>query len=397
MSRVGNAHKKYKIRQLYFMTKKTCFSSIVFNDNYKNKLAEKMTSTIGIIEGEGIGPDLLKASLTVLGAIKTITSHCFDIQYSNYVGFEQNKGFKYPLDSKLIEFCNKIFSLNGAILAGPGGGRFVYNLRREFDLFCKLNPVKPCALLSNISRIKADFLKNIDIIIVRENISGLYFGKTNYLEKTPENECLEYTFSYSSAEVNRIIKIAAKIASVRQGKLMIVTKEGGIPEISKLWHQCAEKIAMEEGIKYTIANIDYAAYYLIQHAQELDVIVAPNLFGDVLVDVSALLLGSRSLSYSANYSAQGASVYQTNHGAAFDLVGKNLANPIAQISSLAMMLRENFGLAQESFLIEQAIRNVWLEGWRTIDVMESGCNQIGTQEMATRIADAVIQLATKNN
>ncbi len=350
---------------------------------------------IGIIEGEGIGLDLLKASIKVLSALASISNHNFTIQYSDYLGRDGVNGFHDPLDKDLIDFCQNIFRNQGAILAGPGGGRFVYNLRRQFDLFCKINLVKPFSVLANIGRIKADFVKDIDIVIVRENVSGLYFGQENYYQE--EKSRLEHRFSYSYTEVKRIITIAAQIAATRKGKLMVVTKEGGVPQISQLWRKCTEEIAAEIDIEYTITNIDYAAYYLIQHAQDVDVMVASNLFGDILVDVSALLLGSRGLSYSANYSAQGASVYQTNHGAAFDLVGKDLANPTAQISSMAMMLRENFGLVDESFLIEQAMISVWQKGWRTIDMMEAGCTQVGTQEMAERIADAVVKLASGNN
>jgi 3-isopropylmalate dehydrogenase len=291
------------------MTESYFYSNFVFKNSSLFESTGSQNLTIGIIEGEGVGPDLLKASLKVLAALETITPHSFTIKHSNYVGFVRGNGFKDPLDAELVDFCQQIFSAKGAILAGPGGGRFVYNLRREFDLFCKLNPVKPCPILSNISRIKADFLKNVDIMIVRENTSGLYFGKVKSNAEVKEDERLEHTFSYSEQEVKRIIKIAAQIAAQRQGKLMVVSKEGGIPELSNLWHRCADEIAGNLGIEYSVVNIDYAAYSLVQHAQTIDVIVAPNLFGDVLVDVSALLLGSRSLSYSANYSAQGASVY----------------------------------------------------------------------------------------
>lgn len=372
-----------------------CLSKFIFQiESDVNNQKKNLSFRLGIIEGEGVGLDLLQASLKILSALETVTSHSFEIIYSNNVGRDGENGFKDPLTPDLISFCDRIFNSQGAILAGPGGGRFVYNLRSQFDLFCKLNLVKPFPALKNIGRLKPDYLKNVDLVIVRENIAGLYFGEINSPPIQSENCRLEHSFSYSTAEVKRIIKIAAEIAATRKGKLMVVTKEGGVPEISQLWRKCTEEIASEIDIKYTITNIDYAAYYLIQHAQEVDVMVAPNLFGDVLVDVSALLLGSRGLSYSANYSSNGASVYQTNHGAAYDLVGKDLANPVAQIMSMTMMLRENFGLVTESFLIEQAINQVWSQGYRTADIIEPGCTLIGTQEMAERIADTVVNLVS---
>ena len=377
--------------------KSPCLSKFIFQLDSDFKLKKNFPFPIGIIEGEGVGLDLLQASLKVLSALETVTTHSFEIIYSNNVGRNGKNGFKEPLDPDLISFCEKIFNFQGGILAGPGGGRFVYSLRRQFDLFCKLNLVKPFPALKNIGRLKYDYLKNVDIVIVRENVAGLYFGEINSPPIQSEHCRLEYSFSYSLAEVKRIIKIAAEIAASRKGKLMVVTKEGGVPEISQLWRQCTEEIASEIDIEYTISNIDYAAYYLIQHAQEVDVMVAPNLFGDVLVDVSALLLGSRGLSYSANYASSGASVYQTNHGAAFDLVGKDAANPVAQIMSMTMMLRENFGLVTESLLIEQAINQVWAQGYRTADIIEPGCTIIGTQEMAERIADTVVDLVSNPN
>jgi 3-isopropylmalate dehydrogenase len=145
----------------------------------------------------------------------------------------------------------------------------------------------------------------------------------------------------------------------------------------------------------TFANVDLAAYRLLQHPRELDVVVAPNLFGDVLADLGGVLLGSRGLSFSGNFAAGGASVYQTNHGAAHDLAGKDRANPVGQVLSLAMLLRESFGLAAEAALVERAVAEVYRLGFRTDDVAEAGCRAIGTREMAERIAAAVLDLAAQ--
>jgi 3-isopropylmalate dehydrogenase len=322
-----------------------------------------------------------------------VSEYSFKIKNVGAVGLDSNNRFKEPLDPQLVKFFAGIFSEGGAILAGPGGGRFVYSLRQQFDLFCKLNPVQPCHDLIDSSRLKPEYVGGVDILIVRENVSGLYFGKSNLSPERGRDYRLEYRFSYSRQEVCRILQVAAKIASIRRGHLTVVTKEGGVPEISQLWRECAVEIAGKVGIDYTITNIDYAAYYLIQHAQKLDVVVAPNLFGDVLADVSALLLGSRGLSYSGNFSSEGASVYQTNHGAAFDIAGQDRANPVAQILSMAMMLRESFALAREANLIEKAVRQVWHQGYRTADIEEKCCRLIGTQEMAGRIAQSTIELA----
>src|SRR5262249_12351769 len=142
-------------------------------------------------------------------------------------------------------------------------------------------------------------------------------------------------------------------------------------------------------------NFDHAAYSLIQHGQEFDVIVAPNLAGDVIGDVGAVLMGSRALPCSGNFSQTGAAVYQTTHGTGYDLVGKNRANPAAQILSLCMLLKESFGLIKEAQLIEDVLREVWRQGWRTFDLMEPGYRQIGTVEMGERVAETLIDIQAK--
>jgi 3-isopropylmalate dehydrogenase len=136
-----------------------------------------------------------------------------------------------------------------------------------------------------------------------------------------------------------------------------------------------------------MVDIDLLVYCLIQETPRFDVIAAPNLFGDVLADLGAVLLGGRGLSFSGNYNQSGYAVYQTNHGAAYDLAGLDRANPVAQILSLAMMLRESFGLAYQAEVIAEAVRSVWREGWRTADMHTPGTRIVGTQEMSVRIAD----------
>ena len=165
-------------------------------------------------------------------------------------------------------------------------------------------------------------------------------------------------------------------------------KDGGVPAISEIWRDCAVAAARAAGVECSFANVDLAAYLLIQHAHNLDVIVAPNLFGDVLADLGAVLLGSRGVSYSGNFSSRGAAVYQTNHGAALDLAGTDRANPMGQIFSLAMLLHESFGLTREAALIENAVSQVWREGWRTQDIAAPRHRVVGCEKMGDLVADA---------
>lgn len=176
---------------------------------------------------------------------------------------------------------------------------------------------------------------------------------------------------------------------MRDGRLTVVYKDSGVPGTSALWKLCANEVAEECGISYTMMDVDLMAYRLIQHSAEFDVIAAPNLCGDVLADLGAVLLASRGNSFSGNFGPNSESVYQTNHGAAYDLAGKDVANPVGQIFSLAMALRETFGLCQEADWIEESVRSVWAQGWRSLDIAEPGCKVIGAREMGQRIAEAL--------
>jgi 3-isopropylmalate dehydrogenase len=295
----------------------------------------------------------------------------------------------------VIAFCRDIFSRDGAILNGPGGDRYVYDLRVQFDLFCKLSPLKVSPALLNAGRMKPDSVRDVDILLVRENVSGFYQGRWSESVTESEGQKAEQSCLYTENQVCRIVQVAANLAKARRGHLSIVVKDGGVPTISKLWRDCAVEIAQKANIEYSILNIDYAAYKLIQHAHDFDVVVAPNLFGDVLGDLGSVLLGSRGLSFSGNFAANGAAVFQTNHGSGYDLVGKDTANPVGQIYSLAMMLRESFALHDEARLLEGAVAHVWHQGWRTVDIAEAGCKTVGMKEMGNLISQAVIELSPR--
>jgi len=351
---------------------------------------------VSILEGEGIGPDLLAASRRVLD---TITAECgirFDIRQGQDHGIGPADGYATPLSPALVEFCQTAFSRGGAILAGPGGGRFVYDLRKRFDLFCKIVPVQPFGALQQAGRLRPKYLENVDILIVRENASGIYFGEHSQKTGDDGDRRIEYTFSYSEREVQRVVSVAAELALQRRGHLTVVTKEGGLPAIGDLWKRCGQEIGRSVGVEVDVINIDYGAYYLVQHAQALDVVVSSNLLGDILADVSATLLGTRGLSFSANYASSGASVYQTNHGGAQDLVGKDEANPVAQFLATAMMLKESFGLEDQARLIVDAVADVYREGWRTRDLDTTGGRVVGTSEMVDLVIDAMMHRCRSN-
>ena len=347
---------------------------------------------IGVLPGEGIGPEVTECALRVLSAVEAVSGEKFEVEFGEAIGRDAERECGKVLPAGVIDFCGRIFGRGGAILNGPGGGRYVYDLRREFGLFCKLSPIKTHEVLSGANRLKPEHVRGVDILMVRENSSGLYQGEWRS-GADPSGRVAGHSFSYSEADVRRILRVAARLARSRRGDLTVVYKEAGVPAISELWRDCAVEIAAHAGVRCSMLDIDHISYRLIQHPREFDVVVAPNLFGDVLSDLGGVLLGSRGLCFAGSFSADGDAVYSTNHGAAYDIAGTDRANPVAHILSLAMLLRESFHLDSCADRIEAAVVSVWRDGWRTADLMEPGRQVLGTREMGERIAGKVVELS----
>lgn len=347
---------------------------------------------IGVLVGEGVGQEVVAATLRVLESIEESTPHRFEIRRGGPIGRDSEAVCGDSLSEDVVDFCSHVFDDGGAVLAGPGGGRFVYDMRRRFDLFCKISPLQTVPELAGAGRMKAEHVSGVDCLLVRDNIGGIYQGDWR-LETTARGRRAVHEFSYFEDEVSRLMEIAVLLASGRSGSLTVIHKDSGIPTISELWKDVAEAATARAGVALNMVNVDYAAYQLVQHAQSLDVVVSPNLMGDILADVGAVVLGSRALSYSGNFGPRGESVYQTNHGAAYDIAGTNTANPAGQIHSLCMLLAESFGLTNVATTIETALRKVWEDGWRTADLPERGCRVAMTSEFGDLVCEAVRALA----
>jgi len=339
---------------------------------------------LGAFEGEGVGPDVVAAALDVLAALAASGEVDVAVQRAPRGGRPAGE-----LSPEIAGFCRDVFDAGGAVLAGAAAGRFVYDLRARFDLFCKLVPLRPSPALAKVGALKREHLAGVDVLLVRENVAGVYQGRGAIAAADDGQRRAEHTFAYSEPEVQRIVSVAARLARRRRGALAVVVKDGGVPAMTTLWRDAGTAIAAAAGVDVTFVNVDLAAYRLVQEPRTLDVVVAPNLYGDVLADVGAVLLGGRGLSHSGNFSGTGAAVYQTNHGSALDLAGTDRANPAGQILALAMLLRESGGFDRAAARIEAALEEVWASGWRTADVAEPGCRIVGTREMGARIADAV--------
>ena len=355
------------------------------------KLREEKTFLIGVLVGEGVGEEVINCAVEVLDAITRSTDLQFDIRYGGAIGRESEKSGGEPLSDEVIDFCNEVFHQSGSILCGPGGGRFVYDLRRQFDLFFKISPIQVANGFPNSSRLKPNALQDVDILVTREGRSGVYQGAWKEQFDEQQRRVSSQVISYDDIQVQRFLDASAKLAASRQANMTVVWKESGVPTISSLWRDCAERAAAENGIEYRMVDVDLMAYQLIQDANMFNVIATPNLFGDVIADLGAVLLGSRGVSYSGNYSEQGWSVYQTNHGAAYDLAGKGIANPIGQILALAMMLRESFELDWAANCIHHAVRKVRDLGFVTAELSGNQNSVLGTQEIGSLIAKHVAE------
>lgn len=347
---------------------------------------------IGVIEGAGIGPEVIEGALRVLDAVAQVMGLKFNLRHGGPIGEDAEKEFGTALPEATARFFSDIFEGNGAVLNGPGGGRFVYDLRRRFDLFCKFVPVRPSPELVRQAQIRSEDLNRLDILIVRDNAAGVYQGQWT-LRQNASGKIAEHCFSYTEAQVRRLAQVAAHAAAARRGKMHVIVKDGGVPSISGLWRDVCAPIAREHGVEAVFMNIDLAAYEFIRNPSRFDVVLTPNLFGDILVDMTGALLGSRGVTFSGNYDGAGHGVYQTNHGCAHDLAGADAANPAGQILSLAMLLRQSFGLDYAATLIEAAVGESWRQGWRTADIAEPGCKVMGTRAMSEQIAQQVFHLA----
>ncbi len=346
---------------------------------------------IGVLPGEGIGPEVVAAALGVLTAVTSRSGIPLKIcDGSRHSDSPLCSDTTLPED--LIEFCQSVFDSRGAILSGAISGRFVYDLRKRFDLFLKISPLRIANGVTDTSCLKREAVRDLDILLTREGSGGVYQGGWEEDACPSRGRSVRHHFTYTEAQVGRFLHASAWLAKQRRGELTVVWKESGLPSISKLWLDCAEDAAAAHGVRLRMVDIDLMAYRLVKEACEFDVIAAPNLFGDVLADLGAILIGSRGISYSGNYSGTGGAVYQTNHGAARDLAGTDHANPVGQILSLAMMLRESFALDREASSIEAAIQWAWKEGWRTQDVAVPGSRVVGTSEMGARVAEQAVAI-----
>lgn len=349
---------------------------------------------IGILKRAGSSPDAVDAAGDVLTAIAETCDLALQVETGEINGVSPRHAGK-ALSEDVAHFCGRIFEAGGAIVAGAGGGRFLHDLHRRFQLYYKLNPLRSYPELRDVSRVKLQ-AHPINVLVVCENLQGLYQGNSIEISSRNGRE-IEHIFFQNEKQVQAILQVAVAAARERKNTLAVISNSSGLPAIHSLWRDCALELGRASGVEVSFFDIGYAAYKLLREPEAFDVIVAPNCFGEILSDLGGLLAGSRGLTFGASYSANGGAVYQTNYGAAHDRSEADTANPVGQIFSVAMMLREAFALPAAAQLVEDSVRSIWRAGWRTADLAEPGCRIAGPRQfgelVANEISSAVIHEA----
>ena len=303
--------------------------------------------------------------------------------------------FGEPLPDKELEKCLKSDSI---ILGAVGGPKWdnvetqkrpekgLLKLRQKLEVYANLRPAKIIPMLQCASPLKKEKTDNVDIMVVRELTGGIYFGDRGKTDVDAYD-----VEKYSVEEIRRIAKVGFDMAMIRNKKVISVDK-ANVLETSRLWRKIVEEVS-EDYPEVTLEHmyVDNIAMQLVSNPSKYDVLITSNMFGDILSDLLAAVCGSIGMLSSASLGNTKRGLYEPIHGSAPDIAGKNIANPLATISSIAMMLEISFGLTKEAREIENAINTVLEKGYRTLDIYEGISNQtkVGTMEMAEKMIEEI--------
>lgn len=355
-----------------------------------------MQKKITVIPGDGIGTEVIEQALGVLDRIETVYGHRFERQEA-LAGGAALDATGGPLPAETLEKCKA----SGAVLLGALGGpkwdgnppgkkpeNGLLGLRAGLGLYANLRPARIYPALANASTLKREVVEGVDLLIVRELTGGIYFGKPRGISREGDEEVGINTEIYRTSEIRRIAKVGFEAARKRRRKLTSVDK-ANVLEVSQLWRRVVIEVGKDfPDVELSHLYVDNCAMQLIANPKQFDVIVTSNLFGDILSDEAAMLTGSIGMLPSASLGGS-IGMYEPVHGSAPDIAGKDIANPIATIASLAMMLKYSFGLQKESDSVEQAIVSVLEAGYRTADLKEEGRTTIGTKQMGALIIERI--------
>jgi len=355
-----------------------------------------------VLPGDGIGNEVMAEVLKIINWMEKIKSISFDIS-ERLVG-----GTAYDKEGNSISDETMQVAMNSdAVLFGAVGGSnwddverdkrpeaALLRLRKDLDLFANLRPAVVLDALVEASSLKQDLIKGLDILIVRELTSGVYFGQPRGISKINDRESKAIdTQLYTTTEINRVSRVAFDLAKLRGNKVTSAEKSN-VMETGLFWRNTVTEIHKKE---YSSVNLEHmladnCAMQLVRYPKQFDVILTDNLFGDLLSDTAAMLTGSLGMLPSAALgpvkdNGTRAAMYEPVHGSAPDIAGKSIANPLAMIMSFAMMLKYSFDMQEDSQLVEKAVQNVLLKGLRTADIKQGAKKIISTKEMGNAVIE----------
>jgi 3-isopropylmalate dehydrogenase len=362
-----------------------------------------MRARIALLPGDGIGPEVLEEGIRVLDAVAERWGHAFESK-SALIGGAAIDATGTALPAETIALCKEC----DAVLLGAVGGpkwddprakvrpeQGLLGIRKALGLFANLRPVSVHEKLAAASPLKAERLSGVDLMVVRELTGGIYFGEKSRLSLGDDGERATDMCTYSTMEIERVVRVAGKLAMARRGRLTSVDK-ANVLETSRLWREVTTRVIADEFPSLTLEHllVDACAMHLLQRPASFDVIVTENMFGDILTDEASVLAGSIGLLPSASLGASVArngreatlGIYEPIHGSAPDIAGKGLANPVGTVASVAMMLRHSLGLEEEAQAVERAVREALDAGALTADLAARGVQPMRTSE----VGDAII-------
>ena len=349
-----------------------------------------------VLPGDGIGPEVMVQAVKVLRAVAG--NDALELTEAP-IGAAGIAAAGVPLPEATLRLARKADAILFGAAGGPGEetlpfderpGAGLLRLRQALALFANFRPAFMFPELVGASTLKPEVVEGLDIVILRELNGDAYYGEPRgiIVNARGEREGVN-TIRYSEPEIERIAHVAFRTARTRSRKLCSVDK-ANVLEASQLWREVVTRVGMEyPDVALTHAYVDAAAMMLIREPKQFDVVVAGNIFGDILSDAAAMLTGSIGMLPSASLGTGPLGLYEPVHGTAPDIAGRNVANPLAQILSVAMMLRHSFDQPERADRIHRAVGAVLREGYRTADIFQAGMRRVGTEEMGDAIVAAL--------
>lgn len=355
-----------------------------------------------ILPGDGIGPEVVAVGEKVLIAVAGRLGLEIELVHGE-IGQGCVLRHGVPLTEETLQRARQSDSVLLGAVGGSDPGKESYSVRPEagllalrkgMDLFANLRPVRLMDALVDASPLKASVVEGVDLLVVRELLGDVYFGEPRGRGKDREQEEYAYnTMRYSRTEIERVARVAFQMARQRRGRVVSVDK-ANVLETGLFWREVVTRVQGEfPDVVLSHQYVDNCAMQLIRDPRQFDVILTSNLFGDILSDEASVLAGSIGMLPSASLGLHG-SLFEPIHGSAPDLAGRDVANPLATVLSVALMFRYGFGRPDAGSLIERAVEQVLQEGYRTADIFAVGTRRVGTQEMGERVLEKVEELCS---